>query len=163
LAFLATLGALGWAVLLAAWVVPGFAPAQPNRFEPLAFTLFLVVVIAARPMAFRLFSESVVSLDSAFYIAAALCLGSVAAGWLVVGALTCDALIRMLRHGGRRSQPERAWLRKAAHALYFGGMTGGLVTVTAWLLRVDGRHVVGNAAAQGTVVWLVPVFGVLFL
>src|SRR5262249_4435396 len=164
-AFMAALGALSWATLLAASLVRGFAPAQPAAGGPLLFVLFLLVVVATRSMAFRLFSEAVVSLDSAFYIAAVLCLGSVATGWLVAVALTVDAVLRLVRretaNGARRDT--RNWAGNVAHTFYFGGMTGALLMLTGWLLALDGRHLVGNPAAQPTLVWLVPFFGVLFI
>ena len=56
-----------------------------------AIALFVIVILAARALAFRLVEGSVLSLDSAYYVAAALCVGSVEAGRLVAIALTLDA------------------------------------------------------------------------
>src|SRR5207237_924105 len=82
------------------------------------FALFLLVVVATRSMAFRLFSEAVVSLDSAFYIAAVLCLGSVATGWLVAVALTVDAVLRLVRRetGTTPKRDVRRWAGTVAEA-----------------------------------------------
>src|SRR5690349_688542 len=65
--FMLALGILGWTLLGLAWGLPDFAPTQPPLGGSLPFVLFLLVVLVARSMAFRLFSETVVSLDSAFY------------------------------------------------------------------------------------------------
>jgi len=160
---MAALGALSWATLLAASLVRGFAPAQPAAGGPLLFVLFLLVVIATRSMAFRLFSETVVSLDSAFYIAAVMCLGSVATGWMVATALTLDAALRLIRRSKSGRDGERPLAHNVARTLYFGGMSGALLMVTGWLFRVDARHVAASPDAAATVVWLVPVFGLMFL
>jgi diguanylate cyclase (GGDEF)-like protein len=163
--FMVVLGLFGWAGLLLAFFLPGFAPHQPQLGGLVPFALFLLVVVATRSMAFRLFSEAVVSLDSAFYIAAALCLGSVATGWLVAVALTVDAVMRLARRevSVTPKRDPRTWAGNVAHTFYFGGMTGALLMLTGWLLGVDGRHLVGNPDAQPTLVWLVPVFGIVFI
>src|SRR5690348_3912457 len=61
-AFMVVLGLFGWAGLLLAFFLPGFAPRQPQLGGLVPFALFLLVVVATRSMAFRLFSEAVVSL-----------------------------------------------------------------------------------------------------
>src|SRR5688572_8172737 len=81
---------LGWGTLLGVTIARGVGGGAP----PLAFAAFLLVVVAVRLMATRMLPASPLSLDSAFYIAAAACLGAVAAGWLVAVALTLDALLR---------------------------------------------------------------------
>src|SRR5215831_8059439 len=161
--FMLALGVLGWTLLALAWGRPDFAPAQPPPCGALPFVLFLLVVLVTRSMAFRLFSETVVSLDSAFYIAAVLCLGTVATGWVVATALTLDAALRMIRRSSSGRKEPRTFSDSAARTLYFGGMSGGLVMVTGWLFGVDARRVVANPDAQATVVWLVPVVGLVFL
>ena len=95
------LGVLGWGVVL---LLPalGVLPA-PTRTDPLWIALFVIVILAARALAFRLVEGSVLSLDSAYYVAAALCVGSVGAGRLVAIALTLDASARLYaaRQDGR--------------------------------------------------------------
>jgi diguanylate cyclase (GGDEF)-like protein len=161
--YMALLGLFGWLGLTLALALPSFAPPQPRLGGVLPPVLFLLVVVATRSMAFRLFSDAVVSLDSAFYIAAVLCLGSVATGWLVTLALTMDALIRLSRRDGGARRDTRSLGFKLAQTFYFGGMTGALLMFTGWLFQVDSRNLVANPDAQATVVWLVPVFGVVFI
>src|SRR5882762_604680 len=94
------LGILGWIVVLgfpAMGILPADAPSGP-----LAIALFIVVILAARALAFRLVEGSVLSLDSAYYVAAALSVGAVNAGRLVAFALTLDAAIRLIDARRRR-------------------------------------------------------------
>ena len=72
-AFTIALGAGGWLVLLAfpaLGILPHDAPSGA-----LSVTLFALVILAARALAFRPVEGSVLSLDSAYYVAAALCAG----------------------------------------------------------------------------------------
>ena len=66
-----------------------------SHTDPLWIALFVVVILTARALAFRLVEGSVLSLDSAYYVAAALCVGAVDAGRLVAIALTVDASARL--------------------------------------------------------------------
>ncbi len=127
------LGALGWGVVLALPAV-GVAAAPTS---PLAIGLFVVVILAARGLAFRLREGSVLSLDSAYYVAAALCVGSIDAGRLVAAALTVDALVRLLvaRRRGR-SDPD-GWLAELGYVLYFGGISGGLLAIWGHVWGAD--------------------------
>ncbi len=109
--------------------------------------------------------QVVLSLDTGFYIAAALCLGSVNAGRLVALALTLDALIRLL--GADSAAPRRqrggSWSDDLVYVLYFGGMTGALVMVTSWLFTVDGFYLSSRADIEFVVLRLVFSVGVTFL
>ena len=132
LAFTVALAALGWGVLVGHGVhAGGFA----DRAGPVAFVGFVAVVAAARGLAFRV-GPSVLSLDSAFYVAAAVAVGPVAAGVMVAVTLTADALARPW-FGPRRRGAAR--LRdRALDAAYFGGMSGGLLAAIATLFgRLD--------------------------
>jgi diguanylate cyclase (GGDEF)-like protein len=136
--FMALLGLAGWAVLLAAHALPE-SPAGGAMSEtpPLPFLIFLVVIVAARSMAVPLFTKTIVSLDSAFYVAATLCLGSVTAGFLVAIALTLDALSRLFFAGQARSRRRPDWIESLTYVVYFGGMSGALLMLSAWLFAVD--------------------------
>ncbi len=71
--FTIALGVLGWGVVFglpAAGVLP-----QPETTAALWIALFVIVILAARALAFRVEEGSVLSLDSAYYVAAALCVG----------------------------------------------------------------------------------------
>jgi diguanylate cyclase (GGDEF)-like protein len=90
----------------------------------------------------------VLSLDSAYYVAATLCVGSFGAGRIVALAMTLDAAAR-LYYGRKRGlgDAEEIWT-ELGYVLYFGGMSGGLVAVIGWLWGADslvGRH--GDAVA----------------
>jgi diguanylate cyclase (GGDEF)-like protein len=135
LGFTLAIAALGWGALAAT----AFVDTPAVAGGPWLFALFVIVILAARTMAFRLVPESVLSLDSAFYVVAATCLGALPAGRLVALALTLDSLLR------RR--------RELAYVMYFGGMTGALVMASAWLVgldHVDLRHA-GQLAVAGRV------------
>src|SRR5688572_4452579 len=91
LAFTLAVAALGWAALAATAFVDAPVSAVGG---PWLFAIFVATILAARSMAFRLIPESVLSLDSAFFVVAAMCLGSVPAGRMVALALTVDSLLR---------------------------------------------------------------------
>jgi len=145
LVFMAVLGALGWALLLAATYVPGFGPPRLGPPEILPFALFFLVIVGTRGMAFRMLPDTVVSLDSAFYIAAVVCLGSATAGRLVALALTLDALLRFLRADAAGKRLATPWIEHLTFVVYFGGLSGGLLFALGWLHGVDGRGLVGRA------------------
>jgi diguanylate cyclase (GGDEF)-like protein len=97
--------------------------------------LFFAVILAFRALAFRLVEGSVLSLDSAYYVAAALCVGTAGAGRIVAVALTVDAAARLwARH---RAGRDASWA-DVGYVLYFGGMTGGLVVLCGWIGHADG-------------------------
>ncbi len=153
-AFLVALGTMGWATL-GAGAAGGFGPSPP--LAPGAFLVFLGIIVAARSLAFHLVPRSTVSLDSAFYVAATVCLGSVPAGWLVASALSLDAGLRFLVRARRRELPREP----LAYAFYFGGMTGALVLVCGWLVNVDA--LAGGRASQQSVLMHVAIIGVALL
>jgi diguanylate cyclase (GGDEF)-like protein len=134
LLFCLAVGLAGWAFLLVA-VYGGVAPPPPPS-DGVAFALFLAVILAARGLAFRLVPDSVLALDTAFYVAAVLCLGAVAAGRLVALALTLDSLFRLIQTERRRAAMD-VWAEELAYVLYFGGMTGALVMACGWLWGTD--------------------------
>lgn len=146
LAFMAVLGLFGWGLLIAVSVVPDLGPVSVAHPDWLAFTMFLIVIVAARAMAVPLLGESVVSLDAGFYIAAAVCLGSVTAGCLVAIALFVDAVFRLAAEGKRRERGVRVWVEAAIYGIYFGGMSGALLMALAWAFDLDSLYVVAEVA-----------------
>src|SRR5439155_6158583 len=116
--FTIALGLVGWAVVIGApalgWVD---APPAPNA----SVAMFIVVILAARALAFRLIEGTVLSLDSSYYVAAALCVGADEAGRLVALALTVDAFVRLAnaRREGR-IDPD-GWWAELGYVVYFGG------------------------------------------
>jgi len=131
LLFTLAVGLAGW-VTLALWSLSG-GGAAPGAHGPLVFGVFLVVILAARSMAFRTAPGSVLSLDVGFYVAATVALGPLAAGRMVGLALTLDALVRLVRAERRGASTDDGPTR-FAYVLYFGGMTGALVAGVAWLV-----------------------------
>ena len=176
LVFMALCGLVGWAALAFCPSLPGITPAPARPLGALPFVLFLLVIVAARGLAFRMLPETLVSLDSAFYIAAVVCLGSVPAGRLVALALTLDALLRLLgfdaggrrpverggamAHGAPRSTSGR--LEHAMFAFYFGGMTGGLIMGIGWLFGVQPPRA-PRRASEVEVLWVVFGLGLALL
>jgi diguanylate cyclase (GGDEF)-like protein len=149
--FTIAVGILGWGVVLALpalGVFPSHHAATPGWIA-----LFGLVILAARSLAFRV-ENSVLSLDSAYYVAAVLCVGAVDGGRLVAIALTIDASVRLYL-ARRRGKREDRWFADLGYVIYFGGMSGGLLVVFAWMLGADrvvverpssvALHVVGIA------------------
>jgi diguanylate cyclase (GGDEF)-like protein len=137
-AFTIALGAFGWIVLLAfpaLGILPHDAPSGA-----LSVALFTIVILTARALAFQPVEGRVLSLDSAYYVAAALCAGTIEAGRLVAIALTIDALARLVvaRKAGRRGPSDpRSIAAELGYVLYFGGMSGGLLCGCGLLFHAD--------------------------
>ena len=131
------IGLLGWAFLAAATYWPAFGAGSHAPPDGLSFVLFLVVIVAARAMATRLLPDAPVALDSAFYVAAAVSLGSVTAGRLVALALTVDSVSRLALWNQPAPESRQRWREALAFVVYFGGMSGALLTLAAWAFGVD--------------------------
>jgi len=129
------LGVLGWTIAVVLPLVGLWPAAEPVQALPVV--LFVVVILAARALAFRLVKGSVLSLDSAYYVAAALCLGSVNAGRLVALALTLDAAVRLIDARRRGHADEDGWWAELGYVLYFGGMSAGVLAVFGRLFGAD--------------------------
>jgi diguanylate cyclase (GGDEF)-like protein len=115
---------------IAGWIGLGIPALLGLDFEhtSAAWTaLFFLVILASRALAFHPVKGSVLSLDSAFYVAAVLCIGPIDAGLLTAAALTIDASMRLWRARRKGRLEEESWLDALGYVLYFGGMSGGLV------------------------------------
>jgi diguanylate cyclase (GGDEF)-like protein len=138
--FTIALGVLGWAVVLG---LPALGVLPTTPAPALAIVLFVTVILAARALAFRLIEGSVLALDSAYYVAAALCVGAVEAGRLVALALTVDAFVRLANARRERRFDPDGWGAELGYVLYFGGMSGGLLVACGALFGADkvvGHH-----------------------
>jgi len=127
------LGLIGWLVVIG---LPGLGAIEP-KLDAMTIGMYVVVILATRALAFEPTSGRVLSLDAVYFVAATLCLGAVGAGRLVAATLTVDALVRLLvarRH--KRLDPDGVFA-EIAYVLYFGGMSGGLLAICAWLLGAD--------------------------
>ncbi|HTR52917.1 MAG TPA: sensor domain-containing diguanylate cyclase [Kofleriaceae bacterium] len=153
LGFTIALGLAGWFVVLG---LPAIGASRGMPAGLLPIVMFVTVILAARALAFRLLEGSVLSLDSAYYVAAALCVGTVDAGRLVAFALTIDAAARAVA-ARRRGQPGDSdpdgLTGELAYVGYFGGMSGGLLVACGWLFGADA--VVGQHAGVIDVTWRV--------
>ena len=134
-AFTVALGLAGWFVLLG-FPALGLVP-HDDPSGPMSVALFAVVILAARALAFRPAPGAVLSLDSAYYVAAALCAGTIEAGRLVAVAKTLDASARFLlaRRAGKRD-PDGVW-PELGYIVYFGGMSGGLLACCGLIFHAD--------------------------
>ena len=152
-------GLAAWAFLLVA-SVPGLMPTlDTSAFEVRILLPFLAFGLVARGLSFPLSSGISVSLDSAFYIAAVLCLGVLPAAWLVAGTVTLDALWHSAD----------AW-RKGRAGAQFGRVAGEVVArgaIPAALVIGVGLAFGGDTALHLTgredtsrVLWLVPALSV---
>lgn len=142
--FTIALGILGWGVVLGLPAL-GVLP-EPSHTSVPWIALFVVVILASRALAFRLVEGSVLSLDSAYYVAAALCVGSVGAGRLTAAALTIDAAARLYAARRKRRVDPEGWFHELGYVLYFGGMSGGMVTLCGWAFGAD--HALAGRAAD---------------
>jgi len=104
--------------------------------------LFFAVILTSRALAFRSVDGNALSLDSAYYVAATLCVGSVNAGRIVALALVTEAGARWWwwrrRLGGRIARPG-----DASDLPWLGGISGALVALCGWAggaAAVVGRH-----------------------
>src|SRR5258705_12682951 len=98
----------------------GWIPSDPTT-PALPIILFVLVILTARALAFRLVEGSVLSLDSAYYVAAALSVGTVEAGRLVALALTLDASARVAAKQPRgENDPHGLWA-ELRDVPYIGG------------------------------------------
>ena len=154
-------GLLGWGFLAAASYWPGFGAGSPAPPDELSFVLFLVVIVAARAMATRLLPGARVALDSAFYVAAAVSLGSVTAGRLVALALTVDSMSRLALWNQPAPESRQRWPEALAFIVYFGGMSGALLTLSAWAFGVNALDI--RAATELEVLGVVMGTGAVFL
>jgi diguanylate cyclase (GGDEF)-like protein len=157
--FTIALGLFGWAVVLGLPVM-GLLPVPPPT-AALWIALFVLVILAARALAFRLAEDSVLSLDSAYYVAAALCVGAVGAGRLVAVALTFDASVRLAVARTRGRGDEDGWFAELGYVLYFGGMSGGLLVGCATLLGAS--HGLAGVAGPVEIALRVVTMALLFL
>ena len=143
-AFTIAVGLVGWFVVLGLPLL-GWIPAAPLT-PALPIILFVLVILTARALAFRLVEGSVLSLDSAYYVAAVLCVGTVEAGRLVALALTLDASARLSSKQRRGEIDPDGWWAELGYVLYFGGMSGGALVVSSLLFGAD-RGIVGREAS----------------
>jgi diguanylate cyclase (GGDEF)-like protein len=157
------LGLVGWGFLATATYWPGFGPPPPSGPDALSFAMFLIVIVAARAMATRLLPDVPVALDSGFYVAAAVSLGSVTAGRLIALALTVDSVSRLaLLSQQSGAEPRARWRESAAFIIYFGGMSGALLTLASWLFDVDALYPRAGAS-EARVLGVVMGTGAVFL
>jgi diguanylate cyclase (GGDEF)-like protein len=142
--FTIVVGLAGWFVVLGLPALHVVAHDVPSG--PFSIGMFVTVILGARALAFRL-EESVLSLDSAYYVAAALCVGTVEAGTLVALALTVDASVRLALALRRTRDPADGWWASVGYVLYFGGMSGALLVISGWMFEAD--KLVGVHPAPG--------------
>jgi diguanylate cyclase (GGDEF)-like protein len=156
--FTLALGALGWLLLLAVTWLPGIWPVQPPGPGLVPELLSLLVIMAVRAMAFELYEGAMVSLDSPFYIASAITIGSVRTAWLVAIGLAVDMGVRALlpADGVRRRD-------RLPFVLYLSGITSALVLLVALAFGVDERSLPGQGMPAHVAIWLVPAMGVALL
>ncbi len=138
-----------------------FSPGEAHWPSVEGAALFMLVVAGARALAFPLAGldgDTEVSLDSAIFIAASACLGPRVTAFGVATLLSVDALVRRLRDGGRAPCKRGDHLCTAAHTIYFGGLSGGLMALWS---RAFGVERLETGASE--TVWVVPALGGAFL
>jgi diguanylate cyclase (GGDEF)-like protein len=149
IAFSVVLGLLGWAYLIAAPWLPALAVHPSPRSDLLPLLIFAAVILGIRAMAVRMLQHLVLSLDSAFYVGASLCLGALAAGRMVAIALTVDALVRFLVARRRRDAEAADGVMSVAYVLFFGGVSGAVLLAWSHVFAVD--DVMTDRPSQGAI------------
>jgi diguanylate cyclase (GGDEF)-like protein len=119
----------------------------------------LVLGVTARFLAFRVFNRVRVALDSALYVAATFAFGLVPAAWVVLLALTADAVVRTLRGSGVAARGLSPMRYVFAQGAYSGGLPALVLLWVGIAFNVDGRH----PHSDLTLLWLLPAFGGSFL
>ncbi len=138
--FTIALAGVGWTLVVAlpaTGVLVDFAMPLPT------LVLLVAVIVAARVMALRLPAGAVVSPDTAYYVAAMLCVGTAHAGELVACALTADATVRLVDAWRRRRVTPQQLVGELSYVAYFGGLSGGLLVACGFVYRADdlvGTH-----------------------
>ena len=160
LVFTAALGALGWALLIAA-AAADLGPTALRGPEPLAIALFAIVILAGRASAVRTAEGQVLALDAAFYVAAAVCVGSTLAAGLIAMALTIDAGARLVRAKPTQRQRGLGFWGGLCYVIFFGGATGALVLCVGWLFDLDSLYVLTQGTDVVVLVRLLVAGGVL--
>tara|TARA_Y100001934_G_scaffold282799_1_gene398478 strand:+ start:829 stop:2577 length:1749 start_codon:yes stop_codon:yes gene_type:complete len=157
LTFWVAFGLAGWCTL----IYLTFSPSE--FFRPwgveLPFILLLCLCFMARFLTFKIFGEVSIALDSVFYIAGAFIFGLVPAAWLMVIALSCDELVRLMRdlRSGQRSSG-LDW-GQPFEMIYKGGLPAFVFLSLGFLFNIDGY----NFNASLHFVWLLPAFSLSFL
>jgi diguanylate cyclase (GGDEF)-like protein len=154
------LGAVGLGGLVAVTALTTWPPALLRPWDvgwPLMAVLGLC--IAARFLAFKVFRQVRIALDSVFYVAAAFAFGVVPAAWLVLIVLGGHALVRVARGQGDGSPEPMPGIFQLAHIFYSGGLPALTLLATGLLLDVDGIY----PRADLTLAWYLPLFAVTFL
>lgn len=131
--YMVLLGLAGWAGVIFAPQLVELSGTAPRSAPVQSLALFFAVVLGARLMAVRVLPEVRLSLDSAFYIAATLALGTVPAAQLAALTLTLDAVIRLLRS----PRGQRGLAARLVFIGYYGGMTGGLLVGASLLAGAE--------------------------
>jgi diguanylate cyclase (GGDEF)-like protein len=149
LGFSLALGAIGWALVIAApWL--GVAAPPPATDEAWTFVLFLGVILAGRGLAYHPVPDRVIAIDTAYFVAASLVLGSLPAGRLVAIALTADSVLRLVQAARRGRLANASLGDELGYAFYFGGMTGALVMGCARIFDVDDLDVTAASSSAVT-------------
>ncbi len=128
---------LALCLALVVWrtVEAGAHPAPP--FDGWVWLLFLAFGVATRSMSFEL-AGITLSLDTAVFVSAALCLGAVPAAWLVLNAMAGYDLAVLAWRVARGEGPEPAevpW--RVLRSLYGGAAAAAALLLAAWLWHVD--------------------------
>jgi diguanylate cyclase (GGDEF)-like protein len=161
MALLITAGIVGWVAVLSTTMRLGHVP---SLAEAGSIVLFLAVVAGARSLAFPLpaLGTYELSLDGAILIAAVACLGP--------GNVLLGLSVLLAADGLRRGIVQRRPVGSLViDAIYFGGVTGGLVALVAHVFGIvapiDAPTFDGAVAGADAhpLVWLVPEIGGAFL
>ena len=157
-AYTGLLGLVGFALLLYLTVFP----LQPFRFDWLSFAIFTLLAFGCKFLSFRLMGVVTLSMDTAVYITALLCLGAVPAAWTVFFSMYMKIIWDTINRELVTGTEERPFLENILAPLFQGG-TGGLAALAAGLFLPVSAFVSGEMVQTWNVIWLAPAAALIFV
>lgn len=151
-------GVLGFLVLL--WVT--LYPYRPFHLDWLTFSVFTFFAFASKFLSFRLMGLVSLSMDTAVYITAILCIGTVPAAWAVFFSCYAKVVWDIVEREFYSQSDFRPFLENIIGPLFQAG-SGALATLAVGLLLPVDTFVAGNMDRTLSVLWLAPAAAAIFV
>jgi diguanylate cyclase (GGDEF)-like protein len=139
-----------------------FHPVLPFQFNWLTFTVFTFFAFASKFLSFRLMGLVSLSMDTAVYITALLCIGTIPAGWAVFFSCYAKVVWDMLEREFYSQSDFRPFLENISAPLFQGG-SGVAALMAAGLLLPVEAFVAGDMDRTLNVLWLAPASAAIFV
>lgn len=142
------------------WMTP--QPAELTGAGWLPLVGFTTLALLSKFLSFRMMRVVTLSMDTAVYVTALLCLGTVPAAWAVFlssfAKMIWDSVVREWYRGGEK----RPWLENVSSPLFQGGTAALALLCAGSLLPVD-EFVAGELSPALHVTWMAPSLAAIFL